>query len=380
MMATYSGICFSKFAGNSTFKSRITEATIKRNISNVLSRFREKSHKSMKIFKIAKKDSKVYRWFCHEDCKNSKKLLNRVSESRPVQSNKKLTQKKEGRSTINRTGETRKINESLIKTNKDTLILKIKEVARQKELANLVKNVTNVGVLQNNNSSKVITWFNNITKGNVNLTRRNIRTHETNHKNNTTKGSLFKILTLRNSNKISNTAGNNSRDSTSYYNSKINLTNFLRTSHNGILSSNSSSHVNSPTNGSHVNSSQHYSKAFRTLTVQKNSKNKNTAAAVPTSMRSLNRKMNNQSKTESRLFHSLKYISRHPSGQDSFQNNTRNYDGKYDAPLNFSANTDMSSYYKSYLKIRSYISTMLIVDRQFLNPVRRFFSSEYLPL
>ena len=380
MMATYSGICFSKFAGNSTFKSRITEATIKRNISNVLSRFREKSHKSMKIFKIAKKDSKVYRWFCHEDCKNSKKLLNRVSESRPVQSNKKLTQKKEGRSTINRTGKTRKINESLIKTNIDTLILKIKEVARQKELANLVKNVTNVGVLQNNNSSKAITWFNNITKGNVNLTRRNIRTHETNHKNNTKKGSLFKILTLRNSNKISNTAGNNSRDSTSYYNSKINLTNFLRTSHNGILSSNSSSHVNSPTNGSHVNSSQQYSKAFRTLTVQKNSKNKNTAAAVPTSMRSLNRKMNNQSKTESRLFHSLKYISRHPSGKDSFQNNTRNYDGKYNAPLNFRANTDMSSYYKSYLKIRSYISTMLIVDRQFLNPVRRFFSSEYLPL
>ena len=371
MMAAFSKICFSKFSGNSTFKLRAIEATIKKNISNVLSHLPEKSRKNMKIFKISKKDSKVYRWFCHEECKNSKKLLNRVSESRPEQFSAKFAQKKE---------ETRKINESLTKTNKDTLLLKIKEVARQKEFAKSVKNVTNVGLFQYKNSSKAIAWLNNITKGDVNLMQRNIRTHEFNHKNNRTKGSLFKILTLRNKNKISDTTGNNSRDSISYYNFKRNLTNFRRTNHNGILSSNSSSYVNSPTNGSHTNNTNHYSKAFKTLTVQKKSKNKNTAAAVRTTMRSLNRKMNSQSKTESRLFHSLKNIPRHSSGKDRFQNITRNYDGNYNTPLKFRANTVMPSYHKSYLKIRSYISTMLTLDRQFLNPVRRFFSSEYLPL
>ena len=383
-MVTYSTMCSSKFAGNSTFKSRITEAAIKQNISNVLSRLRGKSHKNMKIFKIAKKDSKVYRWFCHEDCKNSKKLLNRVSESHPKQSVSEPAQKKEEKSTINRMGEIRKVNESLIKTNKDTLLLKIKEVSRQKELVKSVKNVTNVGVLERKNNSKTIPWFHDITKENVNLTQRNISTYDFNHKNTRTKGSLFRLLTLLNNDKIFDTAGNNSKGSISHYNPpERNLTNFLRTSHTGISNSNSSSHVNPPTNDSQVNNTQHYSKAFRTLTVQKNLKNKNIAEVVPTSMRSLNRKINNQPKSESFKTHSLKNIPRHPSGKNRFQNITSNYNGNYNAPLKFRANTDMASYYKSYLKISSYISTMstmLAVDRQFLNPVRRFFSSEYLPL
>ena len=58
-------------------------AADKKQFTNNLKNYNKSGKRKNKFIKLGKKDSSVYRWFCHKDCKNVIRMLNRLSETRP---------------------------------------------------------------------------------------------------------------------------------------------------------------------------------------------------------------------------------------------------------------------------------------------------------
>ena len=58
-------------------------AADKKQFTNNLKNYNKSGKRKNKLIKLGKKDSSVYRWFCHEDCKDVIRMVNRLSETRP---------------------------------------------------------------------------------------------------------------------------------------------------------------------------------------------------------------------------------------------------------------------------------------------------------
>ena len=58
-------------------------AADKKQFTNNLINYNKSGKMKNKLIKLGKKDPNVYRWFCHEDCKNFIRMVNRLSETRP---------------------------------------------------------------------------------------------------------------------------------------------------------------------------------------------------------------------------------------------------------------------------------------------------------